>query len=383
MLPTFPINNFKPWAPPPTKPLHRTPSICSPRTQNSPHPRPSHALPPSTLPLPKHHLPARPPAEVCMNEISRLESEQSLFPEISKYDTASRNSVPHVPAADPNHHCNSQDNTENPAEPPAFRGDYTARGLSSPRFLRLPEAPDDNIPVDPVILADLEGWEDLQPHAPQADSLITTEKACPYPDPPTILYSPINYSRDPNERVGGKGGDTQTSNCDHLPTNSCQQVHPSPHSANPKPSFLKDPKQLRARSLLPPREDPFTALQSHFMSLPLDDCLQFLSWLFEGTLSRCMSDTLRMACEEGEARATCHLSTRPEMEQSPVCRGVQGSSRKGMPWSAEEADLLVKLKKDEGRTWSEVAWVFSKEYPGRSQGAIQVFWSTVLNKKAA
>jgi hypothetical protein len=134
---------------------------------------------------------------------------------------------------------------------------------------------------------------------------------------------------------------------------------------------------------LPPREDPFTALQSHFMSLPLDDRLQFLSWLFEGALSRCMSDTLQMACEEGEARATGRLSTRPEMEPSPVvCRRVQGGSRKGMPWSAEEAGLLVKLRKDEGRTWSEVARVFSKEYPGRSQGAIQVSWSAALNKKA-
>jgi chitinase len=52
-----------------------------------------------------------------------------------------------------------------------------------------------------------------------------------------------------------------------------------------------------------------------------------------------------------------------------------------MPWSAEEADLLVKLRKDEGRTWSEVTRVFSKQYPGRSRGAIQVFWCTTLNKK--
>ncbi|KAL4899377.1 hypothetical protein BDW74DRAFT_171554 [Aspergillus multicolor] len=422
MLPTFHINSFKPWAPPSAKPFsqHRIPSICSPRTQNFPHPKPTHVLPPSTLPLPKHHLPARPPAEVCMNvsassqpctpsspqtqvwEISRLESEESSFPEISEYDTASSNSVPYVPAADPSHRCNPQDDTEIPAEPRAFRGDYTARGLSSPsisssnnsikEFLRLPDAQDDNIPIDPVILADLGGWEDidLQQHAPQADSLITTEKACPYPDPPTILYNPINHSRAPDEKVGGEVGDTQASDRDHLPTNSDQQVHPFPHSANPKPCFLKgvhgnnrvvkprsrkrkiqqsdspDPKRLRARSPLPLREDPSTALQSQLTSLPLDDRLQFLSWLFEGALSRCMPGT------------TC-----PEMEQNPVvCRGVQRRSRKGMPWSAEEADLLVKLRKDEGRTWSEVVRLFSKEYPGRSQGAIQVFWSTTLNQKA-
>ncbi|KAL4759744.1 uncharacterized protein BDW70DRAFT_78109 [Aspergillus foveolatus] len=436
MLPTFPINNFKPWAPPPTKPLHRTPSIRSLRAPNSPQPKSSHVLPPSTLPLPKHHLPARPPAAVCMNvsassqpctpsnsqtqirEISRLESEQSSRPETSEYDTASRNSVPHIPAADPNHHCNPQDDTETPAELLAFRGDYTARGLSSPsisssndsieEFLRLPEAQDNNIPIDPVILADLEGWEDLdlQPHAPQADSLITTEKACPYPDPPTILYSQINHSRDPDKRVGGEGGDTQTSDHDHLPTNSRQQAHPSPHSASPKPSFLKgvhgnnhvvkprsrkrkinqsdsrDSKRLQARSTLPLREDSFTALQSHFMSLPLDDRLQFLSWLFEGALSRCVSDTSSTACEGGEARVTCRSSPQYEMEQNPgACWKDQRSSRNRMPWSREEADLLLRLRKEEKRPWAEVTRLFSVEFPGRSPGAIQVYWSTTLSKK--
>ncbi|KAL4748275.1 hypothetical protein BDW72DRAFT_205788 [Aspergillus terricola var. indicus] len=415
MLPTFPINNFKPWAPPPTKLLHRTPSIRSLRTPNSPQPKSSHILPQSTLPLPKHHLPVRPPVEVCMNvsansqphtppssetqiqEISRLESEQSSFSEISDYDTASRNSVPHVPAADPNHCCNSQDDTETPAEPPAFRGDYTASDLSSPsisssndsieEFLRLPEAQDNNIPIDPVILADLEGWEDLdlQPHAPQADSLITTEKACPYPDPPTILYSPINHSRDPD-----------TSDCDHLPTKSHHQVHPCPHSTNPKVSLPKarsrkrkiqqsdsqDPKRLRARSRLPLQEDSFTALQSHFMSLPLDDRLQFLSWLFKGALSCCMANTSLSVCEGREARATCCSSPQDEMEQNPgACREDQRSSRKRMPWSTEEADLLLRLRREEKRPWAEVTRLFSEEFPGRSPGAIQVYWSTNLSKR--
>ncbi|KAL4998215.1 hypothetical protein BDV10DRAFT_167505 [Aspergillus recurvatus] len=65
-----------------------------------------------------------------------------------------------------------KDNAETPAKPPAFQGDYAARGLSSPsisssndsieEFLRLPDAQDnDNIPIDPAILADLGGWEDI------------------------------------------------------------------------------------------------------------------------------------------------------------------------------------------------------------------------------
>ncbi|KAL4811698.1 hypothetical protein BDW67DRAFT_12758 [Aspergillus spinulosporus] len=429
MLPTFPINNFKPWAPPPTKSRHRTPSIHSLKPPNSPHPKPSHALPPSTLPPPKHHLPPRPPAEVCVNisaggrpgtpsgsqtqETSRLESEQCLIPETGKHDTVSHNSV------SPIHRCNSQDDTEAPAEPPAFSGDYAARGLSSPstsssndsieEFLRLPDAQDDNIPIDPVILADCESWEniDLSLQDPQADSLITTEKACPYPDPPAVLYNSINNSRDPDGRVGGEGGedsDTQTSDCDHLPTNSHQQVHPCLQSTNPNPSLPKgvpgntnavkpgsrkrkrqqsdsqDPKR-RARSRLPLQEDSFTALQSHFMSLPLDDRLKFLSWLFEGALSCCTSDT-SSACEGRKARATCCSSPRQGAEQNPATsRKDQRSSRKCRPWSKEEAGLLLSLKREENRPWAEVIRLFSEKFPGRSPGAIQVYWSTTLSKK--
>ncbi|KAL4860403.1 hypothetical protein BDV12DRAFT_181634 [Aspergillus spectabilis] len=109
-------------------------------------------------------------------------------------------------------------------------------------------------------------------------------------------------------------------------------------------------KPSRVRSMLSPREDSFPGLRSYFMSLPLDDRLQFLSWLFEGALSHCMSDTSPTTFE-GEVRPTYRSRPQPEIEQSPdICRRVQRSSRKGMPWSAKEANLLVKLRKDEGRT---------------------------------
>lgn len=52
-----------------------------------------------------------------------------------------------------------------------------------------------------------------------------------------------------------------------------------------------------------------------------------------------------------------------------------------MPWSTEEVDLLMKLRKDEGRPWSQVARLFSEQYPGRTQGAIQVYWSTTLKQE--
>ncbi|KAL4943629.1 hypothetical protein BDV06DRAFT_133105 [Aspergillus oleicola] len=115
-------------------------------------------------------------------------------------------------------------------------------------------------------------------------------------------------------------------------------------------------------------------LQSHFMYLPLDDRLQSLSWLFKGALSCCMSDTSLPACKGREARATCCLNPQHEMEQNPgACRKDQRSSRKCMPWSTEEADLLLRLRREEKRPWAEVTRLFLEEFPGRSPGAIQVY----------
>lgn len=68
MLPAFHMNSFKPWAPPSRKPSppRKSPKPCSPRTQNLRRSKPCHDSFPRTLPPPKHHLPARPPAEVCV-----------------------------------------------------------------------------------------------------------------------------------------------------------------------------------------------------------------------------------------------------------------------------------------------------------------------------
>jgi chitinase len=52
-----------------------------------------------------------------------------------------------------------------------------------------------------------------------------------------------------------------------------------------------------------------------------------------------------------------------------------------MPWSTEEADLLLRLRREEKRPWAEVTRLFSEEFPGRSPGAIQVYWSTNLSKR--
>jgi hypothetical protein len=55
---------------------------------------------------------------------------------------------------------------------------------------------------------------------------------------------------------------------------------------------------------------------------------------------------------------------------------AQRKPRRRLRWSSEEVDLLLELRRDEQRPWSEVTRLFLDRYPGRSPAAIQVYWST-------
>jgi hypothetical protein len=52
-----------------------------------------------------------------------------------------------------------------------------------------------------------------------------------------------------------------------------------------------------------------------------------------------------------------------------------------LSWSDEEADLLVKLREEEILSLPEVTERFGQKFPGRSQGSLQVYWSTKLGKR--
>lgn len=179
--------NFKRWAPPYPKllsshrslPSHSSVSRCSPPS------KPCHDSPRSTLPAPKHHLPARPPAEVCVPSSTNTEqctpsASQTRAREISipPPRMPSSESPEHGPSFphDPAHLtpsspqiavCNTQDPAAPPDEPPPLEGGVTGPSPSSPdatttssngsleEFLTLPVLQNDNdIPIDPAILAD-------------------------------------------------------------------------------------------------------------------------------------------------------------------------------------------------------------------------------------
>ncbi|KAL5048491.1 hypothetical protein BDW71DRAFT_196136 [Aspergillus fruticulosus] len=225
-------------------PPQKTCNTCSPKHPKPPYPKPCHGSPLSTLPLPKHHLPPRPPAEVCVyvsannqpctvsnsqiqpQERPTADSEPRTYLEIPGHGAASPcNLVPHIPAPDSSPPCDPRDSSSVSTEPPTFWADKAEDDLSPPsiscsedsleEFSRLPDAPD-GIPIDPVILADDASLE---------------ETTCPYPDPSASLPISPDYYRDPSERDGSEDGAFQTSDHD------CQQVHPTMRSIDPDPSF--------------------------------------------------------------------------------------------------------------------------------------------------
>ncbi|KAJ5701398.1 hypothetical protein N7488_008946 [Penicillium malachiteum] len=130
----------------------------------------------------------------------------------------------------------------------------------------------------------------------------------------------------------------------------------------------------------------FSAFRDQFFSLPVEERLQFLSWLFEGALSQCLHMPTRpnsallsegIEREEGFTDLPADQSSEgvETVHRKPPC-----SSRKGLRWSPEEKSLLVQLKA-ESLPWPEVINKFLQRFPGRSAGSIQVYWSTTLKKQ--
>ncbi|KAJ5267206.1 hypothetical protein N7478_010014 [Penicillium angulare] len=132
----------------------------------------------------------------------------------------------------------------------------------------------------------------------------------------------------------------------------------------------------------------FPILRGYFCSLPVEEQLQFLSWLFQGALSQCLhrSTNSHDASSLGFVAGDADFST-ASVQSLPDANAVDAepsrTSRKGLPFSAEEDRLLVKLRKEENLAWSEVVTRFSQKFPGRSKGSIQVHWSTRLKNPTA
>lgn len=146
-------------------------------------------------------------------------------------------------------------------------------------------------------------------------------------------------------------------------------------------------KRQRLEETAPsPAENSCASLCFQFLSLPMNARLEFLSWLFEGALPRCTFEP-EISASIAPVRRTDDTQVRKQvcwaMPQGAADSVDDSStlkkSQKGMPWSRQEEDLLVELRITRGLPWSDMTKLFSDQYPGRSQGSIQVYWSTKLN----
>ncbi|EGC40658.1 conserved hypothetical protein [Histoplasma capsulatum var. duboisii H88] len=131
----------------------------------------------------------------------------------------------------------------------------------------------------------------------------------------------------------------------------------------------------------------FSIHRDQFSSLPVEERLQFLSWLFDGALSQCLHVPSRSndaSVSKGIEREG-GITTSSTEQSSKGTKAIHGkptySSRKGLTWSAEENRLLVQLREEESPAWLEVIKRFDRRFSWRGKGSIQVHWSTTLKKQ--
>ncbi|EEH39764.2 hypothetical protein PAAG_01953 [Paracoccidioides lutzii Pb01] len=297
---TFHVKPWKPWTPrhPKSFSPRKCPNSRTPESRNPPPPPPAPRCDvyPNTMLPPKHGLPLKPPAKVCVpisgnTQPCALLSSPSQPREMSLPPPSSENLRHGVSSlCDLAHHTlNShptsardiQDNiSDTPTElPPLGRGatgtdssslSKTSSDGSLEDFCRLLDL-QNNIPIDPVILADNAPWDISDLHQPvqQGDDLANPKAIYPYPEPPlSMSCDPFNHHQGSEERPDSWNRNSQT--VDDTYVLDHWQIHPArcgtdvdvPCSYSMSDDFLSDEQSRRRNS---------TSVCSSFL-----DCLKVL-----------------------------------------------------------------------------------------------------------
>lgn len=389
---------------------------------------------------PKHHpLPTRPPAEVCVPANAKPCSPRSPRRPTNgrswhvSNSLSTKNSNCHTTTsnvgnndtypASPDLLGDVGDMTAHvPSELPSLEGEGAALDdLPSPsissledslgQYFQLPDA-SDTVPIDPEILADGEPWNINKRHhtAEQASDQSIQEFACTYPEPPPTFQDVANHlqhstagrpnPQDPQDRAPSMN-DHNRGKEDHRPLHlinyrydtdivysDAQDQNPRFHAGKPSKRCKRptkgtkrserSSKRRRTATTSQEYEHSFTTLRSSFLSIPLEDRLQFISWLFEGALSRSISDCERIVPPTSKVQDSVQNQPRGATKVLDENSRSRYCSRKGMPWSPEEKSLLLELRGEQKLPWSDVTRLFSERFLGRSQSSIQVYWSTYL-----
>ncbi|KAL2380379.1 hypothetical protein RJ035_006817, partial [Blastomyces gilchristii] len=301
-----PHANFKPWAPLHLKLLSSYVShhSCSPAASCSPPSKPHHDSPRSTLPPPKHHLSARPPAEVCM---SFSTNARPCTPTASQFQEREI-SIP--PSSTPS--------SENPKHGPLYPHDPAHLTPNSPQIAAF-DTQDLTALSDKLPLLE-RGTAGPGPSSPSTNSSDgSLEKFFrPLVLQNNILIDPAILSNDRPRQAS-----RLVHNCTP-PILALEPMHLAPVVWVKAPTAVKlkslergvegleeqTMKQSQIAFMLSTEEGSFTGLHSHFLSLQLDERLQFLSWLFEGAMASC---TLKL---NESVQSVVHSDYHEEIEQT-------------------------------------------------------------------
>ncbi|KAH3574797.1 hypothetical protein KXV95_007223, partial [Aspergillus fumigatus] len=342
---------------------------------------------PQALPLPKHQLPARPPAEVCIHASAVTPSGTSRDPQSPSRESFRLHSATtpaRTPAisSDPQHAERLEQSLRNEPGPSSapdlatsrrvhdaidasidapFFPEDALRYISSPSvsssdesWQEFPQAADEqnDILIDPVILTNNGPWEteDECQHIHADGDAVNSETICQYPDPPLLLRDTRAENRNSNAYPEAQEGNSRLDSLLHSQSHAQVSTDNKPEahiraSSNPlevpnsgqqsktrKRKLQKSHGQpqlckwVRGSSATASKENSFSSLRSLFTSVSVDELLQFLSWLFEGALPRCMS--------ESDLGVSTRIAQPTHYESQPAdSTALPETSRKGMPWS--------------------------------------------------
>ncbi|KAH3451361.1 hypothetical protein KXV78_000353, partial [Aspergillus fumigatus] len=201
---------------------------------------------PQALPLPKHQLPARPPAEVCIHASAVTPSGTSRDPQSPSRESFRLHSATtpaRTPAisSDPQHAERLEQSLRNEPGPSSapdlatsrrvhdaidasidapFFPEDALRYISSPSvsssdesWQEFPQAADEqnDILIDPVILTNNGPWEteDECQHIHADGDAVNSETICQYPDPPLLLRDTRAENRNSNAYPEAQEGNSR------------------------------------------------------------------------------------------------------------------------------------------------------------------------------
>ncbi|KAJ5640304.1 uncharacterized protein N7484_008166 [Penicillium longicatenatum] len=296
------LNSFRPWNPFQNEP----PSLRKPiENIRYPSPEPITTLPPPSMShgevsetpgshdkAQRHPLPARPPLEVC------LSNELPSDPQSTRSEATDQQRI--VP-------LEQLPRTPHPG--------------NSIQILRVP----DTIHIDPAILGD---------SCPSADHVAdtTTDQDTALTDTrssvdPSFLEADLVYLNP-----------LPLSQCDTEDIAMLDQLAPEVTM----PSYTRKKRKRDHTIKLPQKRTSghkspsFTSVQSHFLAMPVEEQLQFLSWLFERALSYCVSTPTSV-----NPAVTAHLGPSLDAEMMHDCahENSEAESADAQPLSSQHTSI--------------------------------------------